>query len=53
MKKLGETGVVDALLPRPLPPTTYARLGDTLFFLMLILLAATGEVLRPRRSITG
>jgi apolipoprotein N-acyltransferase len=53
MKKLGETGVVDAILPRPLPPTTYARLGDTLFFLMLVLLAITGEALRPRRSATG
>lgn len=48
IKKLGETGIVDTLLPRPLPPTLYAKFGDTLFFLMLILLAIAGETLRAK-----
>jgi apolipoprotein N-acyltransferase len=48
MKKLGDAGVVDTLLPRPLPPTPYARFGDRPFFLMLLLLAISGEALRRR-----
>jgi len=48
MKPLGETGVVDSILPRPLPPTLYARYGDTLFFLMLILLTIFAETRRSR-----
>ena len=46
---LGKTGVVDTILPAPMPPTLYARFGDTLFFLMLALLALCGETLRRRR----
>lgn len=46
MKKLMETGVVDTILPKPLPPTLYSRIGDTLFFLMLALLVIFGEVRR-------
>ncbi len=38
LKPLGQTGVLDTILPAPLPPTIYARFGDTLFFLMLVLL---------------
>jgi len=48
IKKLGETGIVDTILPRPLPPTPYAKFGDRLFFLMLLLLVIAGEALRPR-----
>jgi hypothetical protein len=39
---------VDTILPRPLPPTPYAKFGDRLFFLMLLLLVIAGEALRPR-----
>lgn len=46
MKELGDMGVIDTLLPRPLPPTLYARFGDTLFFLMLLLLGIIGETLK-------
>ncbi|MCK5658893.1 MAG: apolipoprotein N-acyltransferase [Alphaproteobacteria bacterium] len=45
IKPLGETGVVDTQLPRPLPPTPYSRTGDLLFFLMLAMLAIFGEKL--------
>lgn len=33
---LNEAGFVDAPLPRPLPPTPYARIGDFPFFLLLL-----------------
>jgi apolipoprotein N-acyltransferase len=47
---LGSMGIVDAILPAPLPPTVYAQFGDTLFFLMLVLLGILGEtVARTRR----
>jgi apolipoprotein N-acyltransferase len=46
LKPLGETGVVDTILPKLLPPTLYARFGDALFFLMLALLAIFGETVR-------
>ena len=46
---LGSTGVIDAILPAPLPPTVYSRFGDTLFFLMLILLGIFGETLYSRK----
>ena len=41
---LGRMGVVDAPLPRALPPTLYARFGDLLFLLLLVLavVAASG-----------
>lgn len=35
--ELGEAGRFDSPLPRPLPPTIYARWGDLPFFLMLAL----------------
>ncbi len=49
MKPLGEGGVVDTILPKPLPPTLYGRFGDALFFLMLALLAIFGETQRLKR----
>ena len=48
LKKLGETGVLDAPLPAALPPTIYSKVGDTLFFLMLALLTILGETLRRK-----
>ncbi|WP_164661839.1 apolipoprotein N-acyltransferase [Tropicibacter sp. Alg240-R139] len=36
---LGQAGYVDAELPAPLPPTLYARTGDLLAFVALILLS--------------
>lgn len=33
---LGAEGVIDGLLPRPLPPTIYARLGDFIPALMVV-----------------
>ena len=51
IRKLGKTGVVDTILPRPLPPTLYAKYGDAPFFLMLLLLAVGGEVLRRRPTV--
>ncbi|CAN5221494.1 apolipoprotein N-acyltransferase [soil metagenome] len=32
----GESGVIDALLPRPTSPTLYGRIGDLLFWLMTL-----------------
>lgn len=46
LEPLGKTGVVDTVLPAPLPPTLYARFGDTLFFLMLVLMGIFGETLK-------
>jgi apolipoprotein N-acyltransferase len=34
---LGKFGVIDAVLPSPLPPTPYSHLGETCFWLMLAL----------------
>lgn len=49
LKRLGETGIVDTILPQPLTLTPYAQYGDALFLLMLIALAVTGECLKRRR----
>lgn len=35
---LGTEGTLDTILPAPLPPTLYARLGDNVFFVMLCLI---------------
>ena len=50
MLPLGKSGVVDTILPAPLPPTLYARFGDTLFFLMLVLLGILGETLKQSQD---
>lgn len=46
----GESGVIDARLPRPLPPTLYSRFGELGFALMMLACAAGGvwPVLRRR-----
>jgi apolipoprotein N-acyltransferase len=45
---LGETGVVEALLPKAEAPTPYATTGDLLFFVLLILIAALPQALLRR-----
>ncbi len=45
----GESGVIDALLPRPQPPTVYSRLGDLPFWLAIALgLASATPIARWR-----
>jgi apolipoprotein N-acyltransferase len=46
---LGKTGIVDADLPKSIPPTLYARLGDLPFFGMVAALALAGLFLGKRR----
>jgi apolipoprotein N-acyltransferase len=46
---LGEVGVVDADLPKPIPETLYAKVGDWLFFLMAVALSLAGFILGRRR----
>lgn len=45
---LNRSGIVDALLPRADAPTPYARFGDLLFFLLLILAASLPLALSRR-----
>ena len=47
---LGKIGVVDADLPRSIPATLYARVGDIPFFVMVAVLAITGLLLGRRKS---
>ncbi len=50
---LYEAGVIDAVLPKPLAPTLYARIGDALFWLMTAAALAFGLSLdrwRPTRG---
>ncbi|MBV8651012.1 MAG: apolipoprotein N-acyltransferase, partial [Alphaproteobacteria bacterium] len=44
---LDDIGVVDSVLPEPLPPTPYSRFGDSLFLLLLLicLIPAIGHTL--------
>ncbi len=49
IRPLDVSGDLDTILPAPLPPTIYARYGDKLFFLMLIVFGAVGEGLRRRK----
>jgi apolipoprotein N-acyltransferase len=44
---LGAVGVIDAALPRALPPTPYARFGELAFWLML---AASGVAVAAMRN---
>jgi len=46
---LGEIGVVDADLPKPIAETIYAKVGDGPFFAMAVALAAAGFVLGRRK----
>ncbi|MGH6829416.1 MAG: apolipoprotein N-acyltransferase, partial [Rhizomicrobium sp.] len=47
---LGRMGVVDARLPRALPPTLYARIGDWPFLILLLAAAALGFPRLDRRK---
>jgi apolipoprotein N-acyltransferase len=47
---LGQSGVVDAALPAALPPTAYARFGDDIFFLLLMLAAIAAAVTHRRTA---
>lgn len=49
-KPLETAGHVDAILPKPLPPTLYSRAGDSIFFAMLLLMAGIAEWLRRRSA---
>ena len=53
--ELNEAGTIDAALPRPRPPTLYARFGDAVFFLA-VLAATLGVWLaarRPRKAVSA
>jgi len=50
---LGQAGFVDAVLPAPIPPTFYARMGDGPVFLVLLCAALAIMLMQsPRRSPT-
>ncbi len=46
---LGTAGYVDSILPVPLPPTVYARFGDTIFFLLLALITGIAVAIKPEK----
>ena len=45
----GEAGFVDAILPKPLPPTLYSRTGDLPVFVLMLMLVGY-VVARQKRS---
>lgn len=45
---LATAGVIDAVLPRALPPTPFARLGNAAGLLLALAFAALAVVIRPR-----
>jgi len=45
---LNEAGALDALVPKALPPTLYARVGDNPLYVLMIVALLTG-VARARR----
>ncbi|TAL31824.1 MAG: apolipoprotein N-acyltransferase [Alphaproteobacteria bacterium] len=47
---LGDSGYVDSILPKPMPPTVYSQLGDSLFFALLAATLAAAEWLRSKRK---
>ncbi len=47
---LGKIGALDADLPTSIPETIYARVGDSLFFLMAVALAVAGFALGRRKA---
>jgi len=50
---LGREGVIDAVLPPPLPPTPYVRWGDAAFAVMVALGAGAGLLRRRRPPAAG
>jgi apolipoprotein N-acyltransferase len=49
MKSLQTEGILDSVLPAPLPPTFYARYGDAFYFLLLILAVIFALTSCPKR----
>jgi apolipoprotein N-acyltransferase len=47
---LGAVGVVDSALPKPIPITIYARIGDSAFFIMILALGLSGFAIGRRRG---
>ncbi len=47
---LGKIGIVDADLPKPLPPTVFSRVGDIPFFVMIGGLVLAGLLVGRRRD---
>jgi apolipoprotein N-acyltransferase len=41
---LDRTGILDAALPKALSPTLYSRVGDIIFFLMLVAVTGVGFI---------
>jgi len=48
---LGRTGILDAALPAPLPPTAFARLHHLLFWLLWLACGAAALATSPRRNL--
>jgi len=50
--ELGRTGVLDAALPRAIPPTVYAQLGDTPLFTLVFIVfwIISGQNMRKRSA---
>lgn len=48
--RLGQSGRIDSTLPRPLPPTVYARWGDFPFVLLLAIAGLIAAWARPRKG---
>jgi apolipoprotein N-acyltransferase len=46
---LGQEGLLDAALPRPIPATIYARIGDMVFFMVVGLTLFTSLMTRIRK----
>ncbi len=46
---LGQEGVLDGTLPKALPPTLYARAGDWMLLVLMLLLGAIGIVVRQSK----
>ena len=47
---LYKEGRIDAALPKPLPPTLYARIGDVLFLLLSMVAFFAGFTYKYRRE---
>ncbi|MEZ0222958.1 MAG: apolipoprotein N-acyltransferase [Alphaproteobacteria bacterium] len=47
---LETSGYVDSILPKPMPPTIYSQVGDSIFFVLLAATLAAAEGLRRRRK---
>ncbi len=50
---LGRMGVVDGGLPEALPPTPYARFGDLIFAVLIVIVGGLGALTRGTRSFDG